>query len=40
MSVEVVDGVWVVDAPWLKTPVTGKTWFEAYELALMARASR
>jgi hypothetical protein len=37
MVVEIVDGAWIIDAPWLDEPVTAPTWYEAYELALRAR---
>lgn len=36
MQVEEVDGVIVIFAPWLEVPVTGATFFEAYEKARMA----
>ncbi len=37
MVVEIVDGMYVIDAPWLKEPVIAPTWYEAYELAMRAR---
>lgn len=37
MVVEIVDGQYVIDAPWLKEPVCGETFEEAYELALRTR---
>ena len=37
MVVEYTDGVWTVLAPWLSEPVTGATWFEAWELAVRGR---
>jgi len=40
MVVEIVDGVWVIDAPWLDEPVTGPTFEATYEVALLAFAGR
>lgn len=37
MAVEIIDGQYVVDAHWLKTPVVAATFEAAYELALRAR---
>lgn len=37
MTVERVDGVWVVDAPWLESPVLAPTFEEAYWQALKLR---
>lgn len=37
MDVELVDGTWIISAPWLDEPVTGPTFEAAYERALMAR---
>ena len=39
MSVEEIDGLYVIDAPWLREPVSAKTFEEAYEKALRARRS-
>lgn len=40
MQVEVVDGQYVVDAPWLEEPVVADTWTEAYWLALAEKHRR
>lgn len=37
MTIEIVDGIWMVDAPWLKEPVTGATWHDAYWEAVTRR---
>lgn len=38
MAVVHVDGVWLVDAPWLDAPVEAATWHDAYWLACAGRA--
>jgi len=37
MDVELVEDHWVIDAPWLDTPVIADSWEEAYWLALKER---
>lgn len=40
MSVDLVDGRWVIGAPWLKEPVMAATWIEAYWMAVLAISNR
>jgi hypothetical protein len=40
MRVQFLAGVYWIEAPWLKEPVTGATFEEAYELALRNRTGR
>lgn len=37
MDVEIVDGVYIVYAPWLDEPVSASSWESAYELANRGR---
>jgi len=38
MLVERIDGLWIVDAPWLAEPIVAGTWFEAWERAMRVLA--
>jgi hypothetical protein len=40
MRVQFLAGAYWIEAPWLKEPVTGATFEEAYELALRNRTGR
>jgi hypothetical protein len=40
MVVERVDDVWIIDAPWLDSPVTAPTFEAAYWAAVASRHSR
>jgi hypothetical protein len=40
MVVERVDDVWIIDAPWLDSPVTGATFEAVYWLAVAERHAR
>ncbi len=37
MVAELIDGTWIIDAPWLADPVTGDTWHAAYWEAMRLR---
>ncbi len=37
MDIELVDGTWVLSAPWLDEPLMGPTWEELYWIALEKR---
>lgn len=40
MVVEIIDGFYVIDAPWLSDVVKARSFEEAYELALEGRRER
>ena len=40
MEVEKIDDEFIVDAPWLKSPVSAKTFEEAYELAMASKRTQ
>lgn len=40
MEVEVVEGVYILMAPWLTAPVSAKTFEEAYDKAIRLRRRR
>lgn len=39
MDVELVDGRWIIDAPWLDEPIVDDTFEAAYERAMRARVA-